>query len=211
MLMVRVSFVWRRCTCQKSSAIAGGGLFTGKTLNVPEARRRGATGSRPTSAQRDGVPIVMHDDSLKPPRRRSMVAKTPRAAAAGVPTFERPRLFQRGGLGEIQINPGPARGRDRPRMVDVAAMMAGPLPATLWSRFKERPSPQPARWPEFARASCWAVSSRIAGGSTRSGRGHHTTATITAPWTCAIRTPGWCWRYTIDDPKVHTAVVGTQG
>ena len=98
-----------------------------------EARRRGATWVEiDVKLTADGVPIVMHDDSLK----RTMgvdrlVAETPRAELpTEVPTFEEAiACFGELGLGcNVEIKPcrGP-RGRDRARRGrDPAPLLAGP-------------------------------------------------------------------------------------
>ena len=96
-----------------------------------EARRRGAAWvETDIMLTADGVPIVMHDDSLK----RTMgidrlVAKTPRAELPpDVPTFEEAiACFGELGLGcNVEIKPR-LRGRNRPRRRrDAAALLAGP-------------------------------------------------------------------------------------
>ena len=125
-----------------------------------EARRRGATWVEiDVKLAADGVPIVMHDASLK----RTMgidrlVAQTPSAELpADVPTFEQAiACFAELGLGcNVEIKPCEGREAETAR-VAVATLRRcwpGALPPPLLSSFK-RASLVAAREaaPEFARA-----------------------------------------------------------
>ena len=125
-----------------------------------EARRRGATWvETDIMLTADGVPIVMHDDSLK----RTMgvdrlVAQTPRAELPrDVPTFEEAiACFAELGLGcNVEIKPGAGREAETGRAVAETLRRCWPdhLPAPLLSSFKDASlaaAYQAA--PEFARA-----------------------------------------------------------
>ncbi len=125
-----------------------------------EARRRGATWVEiDVKLTADGVPIVMHDDSLK----RTMgvdrlVAETPRAELPkDVPTFEQAiACFQELGLGcNVEIKPCEGREAETARATVATLRRCWPstLPPPLLSSFKPD-SLTAARdaAPEFARA-----------------------------------------------------------
>lgn len=125
-----------------------------------EARRRGATWVEiDVKLTADGVPIVMHDPSLK----RTMgidrlVAETRRAELpAEVPTFEQAiACFEELGLGcNVEIKP--CDGRETETAVATVALLRhrwpSSLPAPLLSSFKDAClAAARERAPEFARA-----------------------------------------------------------
>ena len=125
-----------------------------------EARRRGARWVEiDVKLTADGVPILMHDASLK----RTMgidrwVAETPRAELpAAVPTFEQAiACFRDLGLGcNVEIKPCEGREAETARAAVGTLRRAWPaaLPAPLLSSFKDeslRAAMDAA--PEFARA-----------------------------------------------------------
>jgi len=125
-----------------------------------EARRRGATWvETDIKLTADGVPIVMHDASLK--RTTSvdrLVAETPRAELPkDVPTFEEAiACFEELGLGcNVEIKPDEGREAETARVAVSTLRRCWPssLPPPLLSSFKEA-SLAAARdaAPEFARA-----------------------------------------------------------
>ena len=125
-----------------------------------EARRRGATWvETDIMLTADGVPIVMHDESLK----RTMgidrlVAETPRAELPrAVPTFEEAiACFGELGLGcNVEIKPGPGREAETGRAVVETLRRCWPahLPPPLLSSFKAVSLAAAYKAaPEFARA-----------------------------------------------------------
>lgn len=125
-----------------------------------EARRRGATWvETDIMLTADGVPIVMHDESLKRTMRVDrLVAQTPRAELpSDVPTFEEAiACFAELGLGcNVEIKPGAGREAETGRAVAETLRRCWPdrLPAPLLSSFKDASlaaAYQAA--PEFARA-----------------------------------------------------------
>jgi glycerophosphoryl diester phosphodiesterase len=125
-----------------------------------EARRRGATWvETDIKLTRDGVPIVMHDESLKRTTGVDrLVAETPRAELpAGVPTFEEAiACFAEQELGcNVEIKPCPGREVETGRVVVETLRRCWPaaLPAPLLSSFKDESLAEALRVaPEFARA-----------------------------------------------------------
>lgn len=109
-----------------------------------EARRRGAAWvETDIKLTADGVPIVMHDDSLKRTTGVDrLVAQTPRAELpAGVPTFEEAiACFAEQGLGcNVEIKPCPGREAETGRAVVETLRRCWParLPAPLLSSFQD--------------------------------------------------------------------------
>ena len=185
-----------------------------------EASRRGATWVEiDVKLTRDGVPIVMHDASL----RRTMgidrlVAEMPRAELpADVPTFEQAiACFAELGLGcNVEIKPCEGRERETARVTVETLRRAWParLPPPLLSSFKDA-SLAAARdvAPEFDRALLiddlqdgWRSRADAVGavGVNTSGR------RLTAPRAVEIRAAGFALSvYTINDGAVAKALVG---
>ena len=185
-----------------------------------EARRRGATWvETDIKLTADGVPIVMHDDSLKRTTGVDrLVAKTPRAELPpGVPTFEEAiACFGEEGLGcNVEIKPCPGREAETGRVVVETLRRCWPahLPAPLLSSFKDESlAAARAAAPEFARALLlgkfvedWRARVEAVGAVGVNTNGER----LTAPWTCAIKDAGLVLGvYTIDDPKVARVLVG---
>ena len=128
--------------------------------SLREARRRGATWVEiDVKLTSDGVPIVMHDDSLKRTTGVDrLVAETPRAELPkDVPTFEEAiACFQEQGLGcNVEIKPCEGREAETARVAVATLRRCWPstLPPPLLSSFKPD-SLAAAREaaPEFARA-----------------------------------------------------------
>ena len=185
-----------------------------------EASRRGATWVEiDVKLTRDGVPIVMHDASL----RRTMgidrlVAEMPRAELpADVPTFEQAiACFAELGLGcNVEIKPCEGRERETARVTVETLRRAWPagLPPPLLSSFKDV-SLAAARdvAPEFDRALLiddlqdgWRSRTDAVGavGVNTSGK------RLTAPRAVEIRAAGFALSvYTINDGAVAKALVG---
>jgi glycerophosphoryl diester phosphodiesterase len=185
-----------------------------------EARRRGATWvETDIKLTADGVPIVMHDESLKRTTGVDrLVAETPRAALpAGVPTFEEAiACFGEEGLGcNVEIKPCPGREAETGRVVVETLRRCWPaqLPAPLLSSFKDESLAAAHRAaPEFARALLigtigddWRARAEAvaAGGINTNGE------KLTAVRAVEIRKAGYTLSvYTIDDGDVAKALIG---
>ena len=185
-----------------------------------EARRRGATWvETDIKLTSDGVPIVMHDDSLKRTTGVDrLVAQTPRAELpAGVPTFEEAiACFGEEGLGcNVEIKPCPGREAETGRVVVETLRRCWPahLPAPLLSSFKDESLAAAHRAaPEFARALLigtigddWRARAEAvaAGGINTNGE------KLTAVRAVEIRKAGYTLSvYTIDDGDVAKALIG---
>jgi glycerophosphoryl diester phosphodiesterase len=185
-----------------------------------EAARRGATWVEiDVKLTADGVPIVMHDASLK----RTMgidrlVAQTPRAELpADVPTFEQAIVcFRELGLGcNVEIKPCEGREAETARVAVETLRRAWPvaLPPPLLSSFKDA-SLEAAMdtAPEFARALLlgelsegWQERARAVGASgINAGR-----RKLTAEGAVAVRRAGYALSvWTVNDPDEARALVG---
>ncbi len=185
-----------------------------------EARRRGATWvETDIKLTADGVPIVMHDASLK----RTMgvdrlVAETPRAELPkDVPTFEEAiGCFQEQGLGcNVEIKPDAGREAATARVVVATLRRCWPaiLPPPLLSSFEEA-SLAAAREaaPEFARAilledvaADWRAQADRVGAAGVNANGQK----LAAARVREIKQAGFALGvYTIDDPALARRLVG---
>ena len=185
-----------------------------------EARRRGASWvETDIMLTVDGVPIVMHDESLK----RTMgidrlVAETPRAELPrAVPTFEEAiACFGELGLGcNVEIKPGTGREAETGRVVGETLRRYWPahLPRPLVSSFKELAlAAAREAAPEFTRALLldeyvpdWQARIEALGASGVVTNGEK----LAARWAAAIKQAGFALAvYTIDDPTLARALVG---
>jgi glycerophosphoryl diester phosphodiesterase len=185
-----------------------------------EARRRGANWvETDIMLTADGVPIVMHDESLK----RTMgidrlVAETRRAELpAAVPTFEEAiACWGELGLGcNVEIKPGAGREVETARVVVETLRRCWPahLPEPLLSSFKDAAlaaAHQAA--PEFARALLikeladdWRTRAEAVAAIGINTEGKR----LTASRAVEIRKAGyWLGVYTINDADVARALVG---
>lgn len=185
-----------------------------------EARRRGATWVEiDVKLTADGVPIVMHDDSLKRTTGLDrLVAVTPRAQLPkDVPTFEEAiACFAELGLGcNVEIKPCQGREVETARVTVETLRRCWPasLPPPLLSSFKAA-SLVAAREaaPEFARAILlgrieenWRVRTEEVGAAGVNTNG----AKLTAPQAVDIKKAGYALSvYTIDDGDVARALTG---
>ena len=185
-----------------------------------EARRRGAAWvETDIKLTADGVPIVMHDDSLKRTTGIDrLVAETPRAELPpGVPTFEEAiACFAQERLGcNVEIKPCPGREAETGRVVVETLRQCWPahLPPPVLSSFKDESLAEAHRTaPEFARALLigtigddWRARAEAvaAGGINTNGE------KLTAVRAVEIRRAGYTLSaYTIDDADVAKALVG---
>ena len=185
-----------------------------------EARRRGAAWVEiDVKLTADGVPIVMHDASLK----RTMgvdrlVAETKRAELPkDVPTFEEAiACFAELGLGcNVEIKPCEGREAETARVAVATLRSAWPatLPPPLLSSFKEV-SLAAARdaAPEFARAILlgelkddWRTRADAVGAAGINTNGEK----LTAARALEVKRAGFALSvYTIDDPTLARMLVG---
>ena len=185
-----------------------------------EARRRGATWvEADISLTADGVPIVMHDDSLKRTTGIDrLVAETRRAdLPAEVPTFEEAiACWGELGLGcNVEIKPTPGREAETARAVVETLRRCWPahLPQPLLSSFKDTSlAAAHAVAPEFARALLvgrveddWRLRAEAvaAAGINTDGK------RLTAVRAVEIRRAGYALGvYTINDGDVARALIG---
>ena len=184
-----------------------------------EARRRGATWVElDVKTTRDGVPIVLHDESFARTTGVDRLAiDTDRAdLPAGVPTFEEAiACLGELGLGcNVEIKPCPGREAETARAAVETLRRCWPahLPAPLLSSFKDR-SLAAARdaAPEYARALLlggqvpdWHARAQAVGaiGLNVDGR------KLGALWAHDIKRAGYLLGvYTIDDPVEARALV----
>ena len=185
-----------------------------------EARRRGATWVEiDVKLTADGVPIVMHDSSLK----RTMgidrlLAETPRAELPGdVPTFEEAiACFAELGLGcNVEIKPCEGREAETARSTVQTLGRCWPasLPPPLLSSFKDASLVAArAAAPDFARAILldaigedWRARAEAVGAAGVNTNGKR----LTAVQTVDIRKAGYALSvYTINDGDVARALVG---
>jgi len=185
-----------------------------------EARRRGASWVEiDVKLTADGVPVLMHDSSLK----RTMaidrlMAETPRAELPeDVPTFEEAiACFAELGLGcNVEIKPCEGRERETARATVATLRSSWParLPPPLLSSFKDIAlAAAGEEAPEFARAILldeirddWRSRAEAVGAAGVNTNGKR----LTAPRAVEIRQAGYALSvYTINDGDVARALVG---
>jgi glycerophosphoryl diester phosphodiesterase len=188
--------------------------------SIHEARRRGAPWIEiDVKLTADGVPILMHDDSL----RRTMgvdrlVAETPRAELPdAVPTFEQ-AIACCGELGlgcNVEIKPCEGRESETARAAVATLRRCWPasLPPPLLSSFKDEALQAALRAaPEFARALLlaelgegWqARATAVGAAGLNVGR-----SKLTAADAVAVRRAGYALSvWTVNDPDEARALVG---
>ena len=185
-----------------------------------EARRRGATWVEiDVKLTADGVPIVMHDSSLKRTKGIDrLVAETPRAELPGdVPTFEEAiACFAELGLGcNVEIKPCEGREAETARSTVQTLGRCWPasLPPPLLSSFKDASLVAArAEAPDFARAILldaigedWRARAEAVGAAGVNTNGKR----LTAVQAVDIRKAGYALSvYTINDGDVARALVG---
>lgn len=185
-----------------------------------EAHRRGATWvETDVKLTSDGVPILMHDESLKRTTGVDrLVAGTPRAELpAKVPTFEEAiALFGELGLGcNVEIKPCP--GREAETALAAVEVMRRCWPARLpppWlSSFKDASlAAAYVEAPEFDRSLLidafvedWQERAAKVGAAGINTNGKK----LTAPWAVAIKQADYALAvYTINDAAVAHALAG---
>lgn len=184
-----------------------------------EARKRGATWVEiDVKLTADGVPIVMHDSSLKRTMGIDRMVADMRAAElpAAVPTFEQAiACFGELGLGcNVEIKPCEGREEETARVVVATLRNHWPavLPAPLLSSFKDA-SLAAARQaaPEFARALLIGELKDDWRGraATLAALGINTNGKqLTAPRAIEVKKAGYLLSaYTINDPDVARVLV----
>jgi glycerophosphoryl diester phosphodiesterase len=185
-----------------------------------EARRRGATWVEiDVKLTADGVPIVMHDSSLKRTMGHDrLVVETLRAdLPAEVPTFEQAiACFAELGLGcNVEIKPCEGREQETARVTVETLRRSWPaqLPPPLLSSFKDASLAIALEAaPEFARAILldeikddWRARADAVAAAGVNTNG----AKLTAPRAVDIRKAGFALSvYTVNDGDVARALVG---
>jgi glycerophosphoryl diester phosphodiesterase len=185
-----------------------------------EARKRGAAWVEiDVKLTVDGVPIAMHDASLKRTMGVDRLVAETRLAdlPREVPTFEQAiACFGELGLGcNVEIKPCAGRETETARAAVETLRRCWPthLPPPLLSSFKDT-SLAAAREaaPEFARAiligeygADWRMRADAVGATAVNTNGEK----LTAPWCCEIKQAGFpLGVYTINDPAVACALFG---
>ena len=185
-----------------------------------EARKRGAAWVEiDVKLTADGVPIVMHDESLKRTMDvHRLVARTPCAELPpAVPTFEQAiACFLELGLGcNVEIKPCEGREAETARVVVETLRRCWPaaLPAPLLSSFKDESLRVAQRAaPEFARALLvselgedWRARAEAIGAvGMNVGR-----RKLTAEGALAVKRAGYLLSvWTVNDPDEARAIVG---
>ena len=185
-----------------------------------EARRRGAPWvETDVKLTRDGVPILMHDESLKRTTGVDrLVAETPRAELpAIVPTFEEAiACWAELGLGcNVEIKPCPGREAETAVAVVRTLQRCWParLPMPLLSSFKDASlAAAYGELPRFPRALLldvqvddWQARAEAVGAVGINTNGKR----LTAPWACAVKAAGYALSvYTINTAAVARALFG---